>query len=337
MSGGSGIAPLAAGARVRLTPGVSRVHRNGSVLLLAPEGSSVMVSPLVDEIWDLLVAGVAVGELDRELRERRPHARDVSSKLETFLTRLGDAGLLEGHDPPTRPPRRRIEIPIDAVARRVACLLRRVPRPLLAALVVACAAVATAGLILLLAGSQHPRVSELSEHLSLPGAFAVVMLISLHELGHAVACRLEGVAAGPAGIRVGRLGIPRPYVHTPFAAGIADPHRRSVIPAGGPLVDLLLGGAAAWTLIAVDPAGAAGSVVWVIVLYAYIAIDVGTSPLPVGDGSHLLEALLDDDFARGAALFGRHSRFVRRRSVRIYRAVCLAHVICTIALIYALL
>ena len=57
---------------------------------------------------------------------------------------------------------------------------------------------------------------------------------------------------------------------------------------------------------------------------------------PVGDGSHLLEALLDDDFARNAALRRRSSRFVRPRSVRIYRSVCAAHMGWSAALMRAL-
>jgi hypothetical protein len=325
------------GDRVRLKPGVRRVRRPGALLLLPPGGNPVMVSPMVDEIWDLLVAGVQVSELASELRERRPRARDVASKLTVFLNRLWNAGLLEGSGACALPSPSRIEIPIDPLARACASLLRRVPRPLFVAVIVGFAAASLCGLLVLLVSAKHPRMSNLPEHLTVEGVLIIVfLLIPLHELGHAAACRFAGVASGPAGIRFGRLGIPHPYVVTSLAWGIEQATRRCWIPAGGPLVDLFVGGAAAWGLVVFDPPGVLGSVVWLVALYALIAVNVGTSPIPVGDGSHLLEALLDDEFARGAALLWRRNRFVRPHSVRIYRLVCIGHVICSTALLYVL-
>lgn len=323
--------------RVRLEPGVRRVRRSGALLLLAPGGNPVIVSPLVDEIWDLLVGGVTVDELAAALRGHRPHARDVSAKLDVFLGRLRRAGLLEGSGYRPSSARRGIELPIDPVASACATLLGRAPRPLLVTVIAGSAVASLDGFRRLLRRANHPRIRDLPEDLSVEGALIVVLVLApLHELGHAVACRVAGVPAGPAGIRFSSVVVPRPYVRTSVAWGIEQKSRRWWIPAGGPLVDLLIGGCAAWALLLFDPPDAARSLARLVALYALIAINVGTSPIPVGDGSHLLEALLDDDFARNAALLRRPSRFVRPRSVRIYRLVCAAHIGCSAALMRAL-
>ncbi len=296
-----------------------------------------MVSPLVDEIWDVLVAGAQVSELAASLGEHRPRARDVASKLTAFLSLLWQAGLLEGSGGGAPPSPRGIEIDIDPVARTCASLLRRIPGPILAALAAASAAFSLWGLLLLLASPDHPRLRHLPAHLTVAGVLVIALgLIPLHELGHAVACRWAGVASGPAGIRFGRWWIPRPYVDTPLAWTIEPSTRRFWIPAGGPLVDLLAGGAASWLLVTSGPGGALGAVAWLVALYSLIAVDVGTSPIPVGDGSHLLEALLDDELARRAALGRGQHRFVRPHSVRIYRLVAAAHLLGSAALFFVL-
>src|SRR5262249_27474434 len=256
-----------------------------------------------DEMWDVLVAGVQISELVARLRERRPRARDIARPLTVFLNRLWNAGLLEGSTPTAAPSSRLIEIPIDRLARPCGLLPRRLPTRLWATVIVAGAGASGWGLAMLLASAGRPRLSQLTEPLSISSVLVVVLvMVPLHELGPAVACRLAGVASGPAGIRFGLLGLPRPYVDTALPWGIEEARRRWWIPAGGPLGDLMLGGAAAWTLLFVDPAAVVESIVWLAGLYALIAVDVGTSPIPVGDGSHLLEALLDDEFARRAAL-----------------------------------
>jgi hypothetical protein len=297
-----------------------------------------MVSPLVDEIWQVLVAGVQVSELESQLRERRPNARDIATKLTTFLNRLWMAGLLEGSAPCEAPRPRRIEIPVDRLALAFASVLRRIPLPLLVGVILAFASAACCGLLLLLLSPGHPRMRELPEHLNVAGVlFILVALIPLHEIGHAVACRFFGFASGPAVISLGRFGIPRLFVATPYAWEIEQPGRRCWVPAGGPLVDLLAGGFASWGILAFDVPTAIKSVLWLVALYELIVLNVGTSPIPVGDGSHFLEALLGDEFARGAALFRRYHRFVRPRSTRIYRIVSIGHVLGSTVLMFLLL
>jgi hypothetical protein len=327
-------AAFMAGDFVRLAPQVRAVRRPTGLLLVGPGGNPVMVSPLAGEVLHLLVAGVRVGELARELQALRPRAGDTPVKLAVFLDRLGQAGLLEGREA-AGAAEPRLKIPVDGLARRVTAAVRPLPPRVLACVPGALAAASLAGLGGLLARPDRPRLT----HLRAGATQAVLVLPAmglLHELGHALACRLIGVPSGPLTLRMSRLGVPRPAVRTPGAWGVEEAARRAWIPAGGPLVDLLTGGAAAWWLLLRGPDHGHSSTPRLLALYALMAVDVGTSPIPVGDGSHLLEALLDDEFARDAALLGRRSPFVRPGSARTYRVVCLTHALASAMLIHRL-
>jgi hypothetical protein len=317
---------------VRLKPGTRRVRRSGALLLVAPETNLIMVSPIVDQIWQSLVGGTTFAALQTELQQHRPRAKDVRSKLSAFLNRLSEAGLLEGSSPGQPDKTMRLEFPIAPLATRLASVVHRLPSGAASGVCGALALGAAGSLIALLASPSRPRLTSTGHYRSVPGAIAILAQMCLHELGHATACQLAGEPTGPAGIRFNRLGMPRPYVATPRACGIERPLHRALVAAGGPLVDLLVGGASAIVVLALKPAGLLGEVANIVALYSLVAVNVGTSPLPQGDGSRVLEALLDDDFARAAAL-GRPSRFTRPTSTRWYRAICAVHVGCSIALV----
>lgn len=337
MSAGLADPPFLAEQEIRLKAGVRRIRRNDALLLLSPSGDAVMVTPLLDEIWHALVAGTQLQDLAETLAARHPRARDIPVKLLMFIDRLWSAGLLEGSGKRTAQRERRITFDSDSLAGAVARPLRVIPRALGIPLVAVIAIAASAGLLwLLVAVPDHPRLRHLFDHLSPWGISTILLvLVPLHELGHAVACRLIGVSPGGMGIRFPRFGMPRPFVET-NAVWNVEGRRRFWVAAGGPLADLIAGGVAAWTLIAWDRPGIVQSVAWLVALYACVAINVGTSPLPTGDGSHMLEALLDDDFARSGALLGRTNRFVRPRSVLRYRIACGMHLALTVLLFLCL-
>jgi hypothetical protein len=317
---------------VRLVAGVRRVRRPGCLLLLPPSGRPVVTSPLVDELWDALVSGTPVVDLVGAVQAGHPRARDVGPKLVAFLDVLWGAGLLEGSPGAAGRPLR-VRLPMDPLARYLADGMGRLPAPLRAWWLRGAVAAAGCGWAAALLGPRRLRLSALRLSGVPTTVPAIALLVFLHELGHAVACRLVGVPSGP--LCVPRGGV-LPRVHTPAAWGVEDPLRRATVPAAGPLVDLLLGGCAAGVLAVRGPDRRGGPTAALVALYALVAVDVGTSPLPVGDGSHALEALLDDEFARAAALSGRRSRFTRPRSVLRYRLACLGHAVGTAALVHRL-
>jgi putative peptide zinc metalloprotease protein len=292
---------------------------------------------LVNELWELLVSGAQIGQLAERLSGRRPVPPQVIAKLVAFLNQLRAFGLLENSNCDTLSIARRIKIPIDPLANTCATLLRRLNARLLAGIMSLTVLTACSGLLVFLFHDPRPSVTQLRQHFTLAGALSIVFaIIPLHELGHAIACRFVGIPVSEAGLRFGVLGIPRPYVDTSLAWGIEERNPRLLIPCGGPFADLLIGGLAAWFSLTIGSASGFGSLAWIVAMYALVAISVGTSPLPIGDGSHILEALLNDDFARTAALFPGRTRFVRPRSVLIYRSACAAHVLSSGALLYLL-
>lgn len=312
---------------VRLVPGVRRFRRPDAFLLVPADGNPLLVSRLVDEFWESLVSGTSVGDLVSSLQERHPRAGDVRPKVTHFLARLRSAGLLEGAPGPvTR--QRGVRIPIDSLARPCADVLLRLP-PRARLVTSACAVgMSAAGLAFLLAGPRRPRVGDVSRA-SLPAVFAVIAMVPIHELGHAIAARCVGVEPGPLVIAPRRWGLPRIHVSTPPASTLEAGVSRAWIAAGGPLADLLVGGAAAWWLLLRGGLGASHPAARLVAFAALVSLDVGTSPLPDGDGAHILQALLDDDVARGAAILSRSNRFVRPQSVRAYRLACAAHLFLT--------
>ena len=323
------------GKRAKLAEGVVLSSRSGAELLTGPNQRQLLVSPVATEIWDSLVHGSSVRELTMQLQESHPHARDIPEKVVAFLDRLWDAGLLEGSDQPPPPPPPFV-LPLDDLARCLAGPLLRLPRPARVTVLAAVVGGSLAAVTRAVTRSDRPRLTAVLRDVSLPGVAAILAAMVLHEMGHAVACRLVGVPSGPLEFRVTRLGVPRPRLVTPLAHSVESPTARALIAAGGPGADLLLGAAAVWASGRTDPKSSAGSIARLLTVYSLVALNVGTSPVVDGDGSHLLQSLLNDECARETALLGRRGRFANPRNIRIYRAVCAVHVACSAGLIWRL-
>jgi putative peptide zinc metalloprotease protein len=324
---------------VRLRAGVQRIElANGRRVLFATGRTPLRVTPTADEIWPMLVEGTQFEELVTRLQELHPQARSSRERVIAFVEQLGKAGLLEGTEPAKAAIEKKEPIRIcdlDPLARMVAGGLRRLPPALRATLVLAVAGMAAMGAARYLLSAPTPRFLDAFQHFSFVGlALVMVVAAPLHEIGHAIACRMAGVAAGPLCVRRGWFGWLRPFVETPEAFLAPGRWGKFGIAAGGLFFDLLLCGAAAWTALLAGRTGLVGGAATFVFLYCVMNLNVGTSPLQPGDGSNMLGALLDDDFARQAALFGEHSRFANARNVRIYRLAGVAHLLLTGVLLW---
>jgi putative peptide zinc metalloprotease protein len=170
---------------------------------------------------------------------------------------------------------------------------------------------------------------------SLPGLLCFVgIVVPLHELSHAVACRLVGAPVKEWGIELSSFGLPVPYVSTPAAACLLDQKHSVWIPAAGPLCNVVLCGVAAWLSLTCDAVREAASFVFLCTVCSTV---VGTTLLQESDGSHVLATLLHDPQVRTAALNRSTGEPATRRNTHLYRALCVAHVLGSMALLLALL
>ena len=90
-------------------------------------------------------------------------------------------------------------------------------------------------------------------------------------------------------------------------------------------MDLSVAGVAA--LASLHPAPAVAEPARFLFLASLLTAVAGTTPLQEGDGSHMLEALLDDELARHSALSRRRSPLSSARSVALYRAAAATHLL----------
>lgn len=305
---------------------VARVRRDRMVVLVSPvDGRSVRISKVGEELIPLLAGGASLDEMARHLNRRFPGAGDVRFKLRRFLEQLADAGLLADRDAAKRRrPLRRIDLlQLDGAARRVAAVLRTLPRDLGWGLVWALALFSAMGIAALVLSGKLPHPRELATGFSWAGMlFLLLVILPLHEFAHAVAARLAGIRVGAAGLAVHGF-VPGPYVDTGNIYQLADRRSRFWIPAAGPLVDLAACGTAAWMIVTGSDAlgsTAAGAMPFLF-LASLIMLLMNLNPLMPSDGSNMLSALLNDELARRSAISLRASPLSRPMDVAIYRIV----------------
>jgi hypothetical protein len=326
---------------IRLRPTVRQIPlADGHSILYAPGSAPVRVTAAAKEIWPMLVTGARLDELAGRLSLLHPKARDSRERLEIFLSQLRSSGLLE--DAPvkntTRAKRKvRMLFDLDVLAARLARMVSWLPNPFWILITTVAAGMAVIGAWLLLVSSAKPRFFDAFTHFSVLGFIAVLtVVIPLHEIGHALACRLSCVRVGFLGLRRGLLGLPLPFVETPEMFLVANRWKRFQVSAAGLFSDLLLGGAAAWIVLWSGTGSLLGNAARFVFLYCLMTLNVGTSPMQAGDGSNMLSALLNDDFVRPAALLRQASRFSTKTHVWIYWSACIAHLVFTGALVWYL-
>jgi len=322
---------LDAAETYRLMPDVQIVRRENALLLVSGQtGASVRVSPAAESLLPMLQSGAGMQELRAFLQTRHPQAGDVGPKLELFLQPLLRLQLLAAGDVSAKVRRgwTRINLfRIDPFARRIAAALLWFPQMLRWTVLALLLLGACAGIAQLALTHQFPSGRGIVKQFSFAGLFFfALVVVSVHELGHAVACRMAGVEVGYAGIVFHGGLIPGPFVETSNAYRVQGRWQRFCIPAAGPLVNFLSAGAAAWVLVLVVPGhpelqDAVRFVFMVSLLFVYF----DTNPFGPTDGSYMLGALLDDELAKRNAFSFRQLRPGDRPAAVRYRIVAMVH------------
>ncbi|MPZ50650.1 MAG: hypothetical protein GEU75_15360 [Dehalococcoidia bacterium] len=325
---GTGSAGGEPGTAVRLRDGVATVRRaRGQVLLVSENGTPPLrVSGIGEELLPLLAEGTTLEALTEYLRARYPAARDIEPKLPAFLTKLRSVGLLsEGASQRHRGARGDAHIPLpnpDPLARQLALLLRHLPADAARVALVLALAATLAGIVGVFLETPRPHPFDLVLAFSPAGlAILLLMVLPFHEFGHAVACRMAGAPVVGAGVTLYRYVVPKLYVNNTAVYRVAGRGPRVWIALAGPLVNVLVAGAAAWVAVATGD-GWVEEAARYVVAGCLVTLVLGISPLAASDGSHALEALLDDDLARGAALFRGRSHLSIQPVIYAYRLVC---------------
>jgi len=326
---------------VQLLDGVTRVRRaRGQTLLVSPDGSSaIRIGDVGEKLLPLLRRGTTVDVLAAFLQRQHPFARDISVKLDRFLAELDRVGLLAPCQRPAERARSGVKqyalFNPDRLAKQLAEWWAWIPRTQSHTLVVVLIVAAAIGLVAVWLGD-HQRLNPVGlvrrfEPIGL--AVFVFMIVPLHELSHAVACRAAGAPVTAAGIMLHSFVIPGPYVDTTQAYRVAERWRRFWIPATGPLVDLLASGTAAWVVVLTNGNGLVGRGALYVLLLSGLFVYLDTNPLTPSDGSHMLEALLDDELARASALSGRRAALSTRPAINTYRLVCVVHFLVAVLIV----
>lgn len=179
----------------------------------------------------------------------------------------------------------------------------------------------------------HPSV--VAESFNLIGFLALFLIvIPIHEAAHAVACRLAGAEVGVAGIIMHGGLIPGPYVETSKAYRLKEKSKRFWIPAAGPLVDWCAAGIVAWIILLSPGLGeTAVEALSYLFILCLLFVYFDTNPFTASDGSHMLEALLDDELARKSALSRQQATLSAHSGIKLYRRACVAHLLLAIAIL----
>lgn len=320
----------------RLMPDVDIVRRANVLLLVSrSSGASVRVSPAAEPLLPMLAQGTTQAALAATLQQRHPLAQDVGAKLQVFLQPLVRSGVVATRESAVRRRRGWAKFELfrpDPLAHWLAQRVLALPQVLRRASLGLLLAMPVAGLLLLVASGRLPPASALVNAFA-PGGLLLfaLLLVPLHEASHALACRMAGVAVGGGGILLHGGIMPGPYIETTQAYRVAGRWPRFLIPAVGPLVNLLGAGAAAWLLwLGVGPQALLTTFFLLCVLFVYL----DTNPFGPTDGARMLEALLDDELARRQAWVIKRLREADRRSALIYRRVCVLHLATAALLLY---
>lgn len=317
---------------VKLSPRVELVRRDNTLILMRPDiGATVRVSKGAEALIPEIEEGTDYESLVTQLKKGHPTAINIRPTLDKFLSQLSRNNLLIGDQAEVKSkgvPRFVLFYP-DRAAAATARVIQRIPAMLSWCLLVSVISSAIVGLVIFFTQSDVLHPSKVAEQFNLFGflAFALIV-VPIHEAAHAIACRLAGAKVGEAGIIMHGWIVPGPYIETTQAYSINDKFKRFWIPAAGPIVNLCSAGVAAWVMILTPGLSPAELAAWsYLLVLCMLFVYLDTSLFTASDGSHMLEALLEDELARKSALSAKPSSMSSTHTTRIYRLACLAHLI----------
>jgi len=323
-------------AQIQLRADVMVVRREHGVMLLHVPATqrTLRVGRATETLLPALVEGTTFDALVALVP-----GPEVTPALTAFVDKLRGAGMLEGEGDAQAAPAMRVRLrpllDINPLAGALAAPLRALPTFVRRAFVWLVIGAAIAGIATLAWLHGRPRLTNVIYGFDvLALAWLLIVHMPLHELGHAVAARLAGIRVTSAGIMFRRLGLPVPYVLTSEAFRLRERRPRIWISAGGPLVDLVAVGIAAWLAVAVP--GAIGHAAAYFVFLGLVTLLLNLNPLVGSDGSHILQAALDDDSVRVAVRGRQRPVLTTPRAIRIYRYACLAYALVMLVAVFGI-
>jgi len=242
--------------------------------------------------------------------------------LQTFIGKLRAAGLLDGAQARSRG---RWSLPNpDPLAEILAGWLLTIP-PRLRRLLLRIAVTGSVVFILwALQYQPHWREWVFSTP-DLWAAFGVGMLswLILHEMAHAVACRMHGCPVSGAGLMFRGFLLPSPFINTSAIHLFPGDAIRLHVAIAGPILDLLLAGMLAVWLIFMPP-GDATPIVQALLQLVLLGLYFNLTPFRVSDGRTAFDVYFGDIRQTYQSRRGRSSMSlinVRRNAYAAYAAL----------------
>ena len=328
---------------VKLDSSVQFVRRQNTLLLVSGSGATVRVSPGAEPLIPSMEKGTPYDDLVDILAKKHPNVPNVNPTLNKFLAQLSKSQILESdseEDGAVKKPRKKRKYELmdpDPLAKSIAGAIQKVPAPITWGILAIMMIASIVGAVMLPSYTKilHPSMVASSFNIV---AFLIFLLVivPIHEAGHAIACRLVGSKVSGAGIILHGGIIPGPYVETTKAYSLKKKSHRFWIPAAGPIINLCSAGLMAWIIILSPQLSPyALEVLVYIFILSMLFVYLDTNPFTASDGSHMLEALLDDELARRSAFSKQASALSDKAGLAIYKRVSVAHLLLAIVtLIY---
>lgn len=242
--------------------------------------------------------------------------------LQTFIGKLRTAGLLD-EDQVRSMGRWSMPNPdplAEVLAGRLLTLPARLRRWLLRGAVIGSVVI----ILLALQHQPHWREWALSTpvHWAALGVGVLAWLI-LHELAHAVACRMHGCPVSGAGLMLRGFLLPSPFINTSAIHLFPGDAIRLHVAIAGPVLDLLLAGVLAAELMLMPP-GSATAVVQALLQLVLLGLYFNLTPFRISDGRTAFDVYFGDIRQTYQPRWGRASMSVmnvRRNAFAAYAAL----------------